>query len=351
MATAQLRYVGPIPTSHDYSIPLKPVTTSIDSSKLDDAAYQPNVEQLLKRLPIEVFKETSDIGGTYLHLNYKLTAPVQSWAVLAKEPIVGLVETENGFDSLTEIIDAMPAGPDAHEVAFFNLEPDTKYYYAILPQIMNGYGEAGVVQHHRTFTTKKRDVTIELYRVDVLDDSDDLSDGDLRFAFQLASENYAIGTVNDPIDLLGAASYPASEGFTVIGSDESKDLEIFFSAHDVGDAVKLALSCVDDDDDSSEVEFWKWLLTGLPPYFGVDDTIYDFSSTSFFGIADDDCFETNSQVFKLDIDGKTFETVAPTFAENEQFTFNTGLKVNENDTSCLEYVIQVKVSVSYSFDD
>lgn len=113
-----------------------------------------------------------------------------------------------------------------HLMNLSTLYANTQYYYVIRAEDTLGF----VYHRTGTFTTLKRKIDVSLTSIHVLDDSDDLSGGDLKFWFTIGGNptltlSYPDGAVDTGDDLLFVANgtiMDAQTGFTVkvVGYDD-----------------------------------------------------------------------------------------------------------------------------------
>lgn len=139
-----------------------------------------------------------------------------------------------------------PAGTQ-HGVELGNLQPNTAYHFLVNATKGSTGDDA---QYHGTFTTLKRYVKATVTEIDVTDDSDDLSAGDLVFNLDVNGSSPAIFPSAE------TTQWPTSEAKTV--NMQSTGVS--------GDVVTVRLKGWDWDDDQQ-----GWLI-GAPITIGSANT-------------------------------------------------------------------------------
>ncbi len=289
--------------------------------------------------PISVLKSNATVGGTFIKVGWSASQVVGAFVYLSEDPIELSYDTE-GFPN--------PSGPYLHattvdenqgtEVVFTDLNPDRKYFYAILPHNDSSLGNGQVITHYRVAKTLKRSVSIETTILEVVDDSDDLSDGEMAFTFLLMPatihpKEAGITDLFDFVRLPGlSGNEGAGEGYLCVSSGEILTPSIILKADDVGDKIRFAVSGYDDD------------VSGV---YDVLPLPYPFEYT---GAYDTHHGEANANFWTIDIDGGTFETIADDskdFSSMEKFELKLKAAAPENDITCLEFKVHFTVSVFY----
>jgi hypothetical protein len=204
-----------------------------------------------------------------------------------------------------------------------------------------GLGNGLVIPHYRTAKTLNRGVSVKATKIHLIDDSDDFSDGDVAFSFQLLPP--AIHPKDaDPAVLHDAKRWPAlsgneqvGEGYMTLCSGATANPNVELKGFSVGDQVRYAISCYDDDVD------------------GVYDVSHFPTETEYTGVFNVDHGEANSGFWTLDIEGGTFETTTDDdedYENMEQFSRQVVKQVPENDITCLEYKVCLTISIFYFAD-
>lgn len=291
-------------------------------------------------LPISVDRSEAQAGGTFLNVSWTLSQPVGAYIVLCEDSEFEIGYDESGFIDITGpcLYKAFRGADEDPQVLFPNLDPNRKYTYAILPENDLAFGNGQVIPHYRTAKTLQRKVHLKVTQVDVIDDSDDFSDGELAFSFQLLPsqihpEDAQISDFFDAVrwpDLSGNEG--AGEGYLNVCSGQTLYPSVHLNALDVGDAIAFAVSVYDDDVD------------------GVYDVTQIPEATDYLGAFDAHHGEGNSSFWILKVDGGTFESETEDiddFSNMEKFQYKLVAKVSENEFSCLEYKVHFTVSVSY----
>lgn len=132
--------------------------------------------------------ETERTGGTYRQHYLVTSMPVMVRAAVGSQPPV---RDANNMLSLPEIADEhVDAGLKASmDILLDTLLPGTFYHELVL--LTDPFGNWEFVT--RTFTTMKRQISVQLTGIHIHDDSDELSNGQAVFSFELQT-----GHVDDP---------------------------------------------------------------------------------------------------------------------------------------------------------
>jgi hypothetical protein len=290
--------------------------------------------------PLFIDRSTSIEGGTFVKVSWTPSAAVGAFVVISEEEVVV------GYDESGFLTTSVPCVHKTHrqadetpEVVFPNLDPDRKYFYAILPMNDSNLGNGLVIPHYRTTKTMQRHVYIKVTKLEVIDDSDDLSDGEMAFTFQLLPSELHPKEA-EIADFFDAIRWPelsgnegAGEGYLNVCSGASLNPSVDLYASNVGDSIRLAVSAFDDDVSG------VYDVSAMPEAFE-----YTGAFNEHFG-------EANAGFWTLDIDGGTYETDTDEpddYMHMEQFEYNLSANVPENDITCLEFKVHFTVSVYYS---
>jgi hypothetical protein len=275
-------------------------------------------------LPVEVYAMSHTRGGTFLQFDFRTTAPAEVMICLSTTWIEPAPSASGGWtvDGSVERLAFSPEGVN-HSVVAKGLDPDTVYFVVILLSPPDEYNIAGWLPHHTFNQTLKRKVTVSIPMIFMIDDSDDLSAGDLAFRFQIGDPDANFNVAGNTWD---HEEDPSPSGFHQIDSGDDYWPIVNLHGVDVGTEVKVAVSCLDNDS----------------MYGGGFNT-----PDVFMGTGDNDIAEWNSGWWIFDVSGGTDMSPGDTPHENEQFSFDFIKTVSESDESCLEYQVWGSVSVSY----
>ncbi len=290
--------------------------------------------------PISVDRSEASTGGTFIKVSWTLSAPVGAYIVLSEDSEIEIGYDESGFIHTSGpcIHKAFRGWDQTQQVVFTNLDPNRKYTYAILPENDPVWGNGQVIPHYRVTKTLQRTVQLKVTELDIIDDSDDFSDGDLAFSFQLLPPQIDPETAQIT-DLFDAVRWPqltgsegAGEGYWTACSGATLYPTVKLKGANVGDAITFAVSAYDDDVD------------------GVYDVTQIPQASDYLGAFDAHHGEGNSSFWILDIDGGTFESDTEDledFVHMEQFVYKLVATVPDNVITCLEYKVHFTVSVFY----
>jgi hypothetical protein len=161
-----------------------------------------------------------------------------------------------------------------------------------------------------TFTTLKRKITVTFQKIEVIDDSDDLSDGDLGFFFIANGKQVAWPGNNPGSDWAGTgAMLNPNQSITLI---------------DAPDSLKVEVHGFDNDDDPDVVLTLDTCGTGggLPPGISCEDYDEGYASATF-----------------------SIDQSGPGEAYSQGFAFQT--QGNANDLFPLKFKVHGSFQVSY----
>jgi hypothetical protein len=280
--------------------------------------------QLDMLLPVQVHSMQQTRGGTFLQFNFGTTAPAGVMICLSTTWIEPAPSVSGGWTvaGSVERLAFSPTGIN-HSVVVKSLDPNTVYFAVILLNPPDEYNIAGWLPYHTFDKTLKRKVTVSIPMIFVIDDSDDLSAGDLAFRFQIghpdADFRFAGNTWDHEED-------PSPSGYFQIDSGDDYWPIVNLHGVNVGDEVKVAVSCIDNDS----------------MYGGQFNSPDEYLGSGCNSVA-----EWNSGWWIFDISGGTDMSPGDTPAENERFSYDFIKNVNETDDTCLEYQVWGSVSVSY----
>ena len=290
--------------------------------------------------PISIIKSSASVGGTFIRVGWTPSAAVGAFVFLSEEEIeVGF--GSDGFPTVSgPFIGAAPRDANEEpEVVFTNLDPSRKYYYAILPMNDENLGNGQVTPYYRVTKTLKRGVHIKATKLEVHDDSDDLSDGEMAFTFLLLPPTIhpKDALMEDLFDFVRwpelSGNEAAGEGYLQVCSGAVLSPSVDLTAFDVGNEVRYAVSGYDDDVDG---------------VYDVGPLPYPFQYTGAF---DAHYGEANANFWTLDIDGGSFESSTEEshdYIHMEQFERKLVASAPSNDTTCLEFKVHFTVSVFLS---
>jgi hypothetical protein len=328
------------------NVPQVEIPTSNTISKISDSLLgktQDLAEKLVQK-PVTIRDLRGESGGTFVKLKWSRSHLCGDYGFISEQPIeVGYEEEKNLYISGPTVHSAVIGKDEEPEVVFPQLKPDRTYYCAILPTIYSsdsnlGIENAIVVPVYFEIRTMKRNVSLTVESILVIDDSDDLSDGDLAFTFQIAKPYVAISSA-DPDEFLDVARYPSSNCVHV-DSGETVYPDKKLTALDVNDELKFAISCFDDDDDI-------FTASGAPL------VVHDYQ---YLGTFDNNMGESNSKVWTLDVSGGTYESEPNVLSEYPQWYDYWQMEtkvatfvrvVTASDESDLSYVVTLNAHIHY----
>ncbi|MEQ8789664.1 MAG: hypothetical protein RIC55_25440 [Pirellulaceae bacterium] len=274
-------------------------------------------------IPVQVNSMWQTRGGTFLQFEFQTTAPTAAMICLSKSWIEP-VQAADGSWSVAGSVERLGfSGINVnHSVAVKDLDPDSVYFVVILFDPPPQYAIAGTKPYHWVDTTLKRRVSVSIVFLYMIDDSDDLSAGDLLFNFQIGSPSADFWHAGNSWDHF---EKPAS-GRLQIDSGDGIWPGIHMHALGVGDAVKLTACCNDAD---------AKYTGGL----NVPDV--------YKGTGCNENAEWNSDGWTFDISGGTEMSTGLTLWDREEYGFDFVKTVDESDVSSLEYQVWGSVHVSY----
>jgi hypothetical protein len=296
-----------------------------------------------KPKPIKIKSEFYDIavkerGGTFVVLQFKSYHPVVPAAVASQEKLTIKPGGKEFATPQSEIKSSsfplLSGERTEHEIALKDLNPDTIYYVGII-----GYRKGGNVYFplvNKEIRTLKRSLDINFTQLEMIDDSDDLSDGEFKFGFFAFD-----GTTSYPPPPLLDIQYPAiwisTQGLQgalgsalkfhiSVGSGENKAIlsatgTIVFS----GDVLALAATGMDDDGD------WRCGTGPVPPHAGAGDT---------------ECAEWATGYQKITFANKTDVSDGASLSEKEQYRAPFSLHAHPNNVD-VEFRVKGYIDVSY----
>jgi hypothetical protein len=296
-----------------------------------------------------VLKESAEVGGTFIRVGWTLSAPVGAYVFLSEKPIKVGYDDEGWLDIEGEHLYIGTRDSDEDpSITFTNLDQDRTYYIAYLPHSHPDFGAGKVIPTYRTATTLQRNLTVKVMKVELIDDSDDLSAGDVAFSFQLMPTSILPKEITSNADVFDSLRYPEiisdvylnndypGGPYLHIDSGETIPILQTMKVQNIGDSIRIAASCYDDDVS----------LGGVYDVSHIPTSSIDYLSTF-----DADHGEANSSHWVFDIDGGSFEADLDSShppAELEQFNFSSTRTVYESSESCLCYKVTFKFSISYS---
>ncbi|MBL8819635.1 MAG: hypothetical protein JNL58_26655 [Planctomyces sp.] len=280
-------------------------------------------------LPVKVQDEKFTRGGTFLQLDFETSAAAIPFVFMSENPIWAVQHESGvwGISDTAEMLEVSPAG-QVHSVLFEHLKPDTDYFVVILMVFPPGSQNREYSALTLLETTKARRVKVDWTLLYVMDDSDDLSAGELDFYIQLghpSADFYNPGNTLD-FDTLTDLSLSSGQLF---------EPGVTLVAHKAPETVKFAISGYDDDTWGTASAF------DLDEYsIGGPDVYVDTSSSSDGG-------EWNSGNWLFNVAGHSHMSEGLTPAERERFSFSRIRTVWESYSSTLEYRITLLFSVDY----
>jgi hypothetical protein len=121
-------------------------------------------------------------------------------------------------------------------VNYMNLKPDTQYHYMVTTKDSSGtYGKKT-----GTLTTKKRRIKVTFDDIKIVDDSDDLSAGDLVFELWVNGQGGSNGR---------GKFWPSDPGDDWATTGETVHPNTSITVNDAPETLKIELKAWDDDDD------------------------------------------------------------------------------------------------------
>ena len=301
------------------------LSTKIRSTTKDLKKAEPDSPPEMDMVqPVACHHVKYDCGGTYVDIDFRTTAPAAAMVLLSDDMMLAEPFGESWTTSSPAQRWQFTNPGTHHRVIFKDLKPNTLYFIVIMLKPEPGYGLAGWEPWDTFVGTKKRRVSVGIPYIKVIDDSDDLSAGDLAFGFQLGPENGNFDVAGNTWD---HTNRPIESGFLDLASGDEFWPWISLVGSNVGNTAKLAISCLDNDDE----------------FRGGRKRVPD----KYLGTGCNSVAEWNSGFWILDVDGGTEMSPGETLADRESFSFNHIRTVYESDHSCLEYQIWAVVNVSY----
>lgn len=181
----------------------------------------------------------SQVGGTFATLRFKSKDPCIPFVAVGEIPLTpvfakGSWEVSQPKHIVRSVFPLMTGPRTVHEVTVTNLRPGRDHWVAILPK-----GKQITKQRlpaTTKLTTLHRRVHVAFEQIEMIDDSDDLSDGEFEFDFLVLSKQ----TVVSRKDRAVRAS---------IGSGASKAISVILDAAFDDDEIRLGVTGVDSDGD------------------------------------------------------------------------------------------------------
>ena len=275
-----------------------------------------------KLLPVQVHSMNQTAGGTFIQLNFGTVAPAATMVCLSKSFIESAPSNGGGWTVSGNVERfAFTATDIQHTVTFKDLDPGHLYFIVILLDPPPEYEIPGTLPYDTYEVTLNRHVTVSIPYIHMIDDSDDLSAGDLAFVFQIGAPSadfWNPGNSWDHVKLPFAGAYQIDSGDGIwpgIGMHATN-----------ADQVRLTASCVDHDS--------MWGGTFVPPdeYMGTGSNSYA---------------EWNSGAWTFNVDGGTEMSLGATMFDREEFEFDFVKTVYDNESTCLEYHVWGVITVTY----
>lgn len=167
-----------------------------------------------------------ELHGTFIKLKINSQVPVSYEAMVVSRELYTLGKKVSSASSA--------ALATTHEIVLGQLQPGQPYQYVVTLKDKNGQTEL----LGKDFKTLRRRATVTFAELTVDDDSDDLSDGELQFAFFIDDENAPSGK---PL------FYPNEIDTAQLGTGEKKTLNIKDHVDDPHDLMPLRVTGFDDD--------------------------------------------------------------------------------------------------------
>ncbi|NNE93476.1 MAG: hypothetical protein HKN23_17660 [Verrucomicrobiales bacterium] len=144
-----------------------------------------------------------------------------------------------------------------HEVLIENLKPGTKYFVSVIG-LRKDNGPIFFPLMNKKFTTRDRKLDIRFTKIEMLDDSDDLSPGEFRFGFFGYDGKLAKLINPDPI-------FNLKYGEVSIGSDDNLKINLAHTMTFNKESLRLDVTGAEDDDDTltSAEKIAVFLTTGV----------------------------------------------------------------------------------------
>ncbi|MEZ5332248.1 MAG: hypothetical protein R2991_09410 [Thermoanaerobaculia bacterium] len=198
------------------------------------------------RLPgpaqVSVIRDVRTIPrGTWVELQLVAPFPARVEVWISTTPPSGY--SEQGLQVAAHI---PPGGSPVtrHAPKLYDLAPARRYYY-----LVRATGDNGLRAHARgEFTTLRRFAKVSIDSIDVIDDSDDLSAGDLAFSFHLSGGGATTS-------LLG----PGDGSGRTVEADSGETIGVgrVFELETTAEAVELDSTGFDDDQQPFVAEMFK----------------------------------------------------------------------------------------------
>lgn len=188
-------------------------------------------------LPIDFIKNVVvEPHGTFVRITFSTKSDSLPVALVSlKEPInfpSVSAKDEAMWGAPTDVLRTAFALPGTnHDATLSSLEPNTLHHY-----VLSAYDKQHKLWFKKkgSFTTLKRAVTVTFEKVKVTDDSDDLSPGDLVFAFRINGNLSPNGK-----DLTFGGN---------ISTDETKNINLQATILNPGPTIKINVVGYDDDE-------------------------------------------------------------------------------------------------------
>src|SRR4030065_317046 len=218
---------------------------------------QPASAQIKLKVEFYDFK-VKEVGGTYVILKFKSRHPViPSVAISEKHVLIkpggkSVVFANPQSEIAASAFGLLAGYRESHEYILKDIKPGTKYYVGII-----GYRKSGTVYLPllgNSFTTLKRKVGFQFTKIEMIDDSDDLSDGEFKFGFFV----YDYMASGSPPPMVSLYTPPLSQGAAaehVIGSGDDRDITLIENLFTEKMHFKIEATAVDDDEDG--LSFWE----------------------------------------------------------------------------------------------
>jgi hypothetical protein len=173
--------------------------------------------------------------GTWVELKFGTPFPGKAAVWISTNPPQG--NSEQGLQ-VVRYAPAVGSPGFSHTKKLYGIEPGTKYYFLIRASSQGGLA----ANTSGDFETKRREVTVRVSKIKVIDDSDDLTAGDLSFGFYLnPTYNASLGDAWDFHPATGAPPLSADSGDFVNTPGVELDLS------DVGESVEFNVTGFDSD--------------------------------------------------------------------------------------------------------
>ncbi len=315
------------------------------------ASAQPQLRLKLKPEFYDI--EVKNVGGTYVILTFKsrhtviplvaMGETLEQVKIKSDEGTIVFLHPENmTASSITSFLGGYKTN---HQIIEKNLKPDTKYYFSFIGRREDDKPVLPLVG--KTFTTLKRQVGFQFNTIEMIDDSDDLSDGEFKFGF-FVYNMYASGS---PPPLVNLQTPPLSQGAGAehsIGSGENLNINLIENLSTDLRYFKIEATAIDDDDDG--LGFWEsfgiLLGTGIFIPVTAGEGGIGVGVNPHAGHGDESFAEWGTAEQNIIIQNLTNMSEGESYAEQEEYQIPFIMHADP-PSSDLEFKIHGQVNISY----